>query len=253
MNPRYLVPAAAAVLLVSCGTEETLVTTTVSATTEQVQRCSYTWREDDGWAFISWALDMEGGSEALAIQSGFSPNEIPETGEEIVLPVSLDLSEALERRLEAARLVREATQVLDTGDTASVRGLLIRAMDIDPDWSVPAYDLSLLMLHQEGPGAVLELLQPIAYKFDAALLQSRIAWNSGSTEEALRQLEICLMDDNPPFQALAAAALIYTVTGNYYQASGIWREILASPEADASIRLMAAEYAILYEEREMQR
>jgi len=57
------------------------------------------------------------------------------------------------------------------------------------------------------------------------------------------------MDDEPPFEALAAAALIYTVTGNYYQASGIWREILASPEADASIRLMAAEYALLQEER----
>jgi hypothetical protein len=57
------------------------------------------------------------------------------------------------------------------------------------------------------------------------------------------------MDDSPPFEALAAAALIYTVTGHYYQASGIWREILASPEADASIRLMAAEYAILQEQR----
>ena len=57
------------------------------------------------------------------------------------------------------------------------------------------------------------------------------------------------MDESPPFEALAAAALIYTVTGHYYQAAGIWREILANPEADASIRLMAVRYAILHEER----
>ena len=232
----------------SCGTDDTVVlpdNTSFSAD----ERCVYTWRENDGWAFIAWAIDVEGGAETLAIQSGYSPSARPQPGEQLTLPLPQEISEALENRLESARIVREATEVLETGDTASVRRLLEEAIEKDPSWSIPTYNLSLIMLDQEGPEAVLELLEPIAYKYDAALIQSEIAWNRGNPEEALRQLEICLMDDSPPFEALAAAALIYTVTGNYYQASNIWREILASPEANASIRLMAVKYAILYEER----
>ncbi len=249
--------AAAAVIVplvlfsLSCGEQETVVLPDIARYTAD-ERCRYTWQENDGWAFIAWAIDIEGGAEILAIQSGYSPSERPEPGEEITLPLPEILSEALENRLAAARIVREATDALETGDTTSVRNLLESAMERDPLWSIPAYNLSLLILRQEGPGAVLELLQPIAYKYDAALIQSEIAWNSGDPDEALRQLEICLMDESPPFVALAAAALIYTVTGHYYQASGIWREILASPEADASIRLMALKYAILYEERNRQ-
>ena len=94
------------------------------------------------------------------------------------------------------------------------------------------------------------MLQPWSHKFDIALIQSEIAWNNGDPVVALRQLEICLMAESPPFEALAAAALIYTVTGHVYQASGIWRDILASHEADASIRLMAVKYAILFEQRQ---
>ena len=201
---------------------------------------------------MAWAIDIEGGAEMLAIQSGYSPSELPEPGEEVTLPLPEEFSEALGNRLCAARIVREATDVLETGDTASVRRLLESAMERDPLWSIPAYNISLIILRQEGPEAVLELIQPIAHKYDAALIQSEIAWNSGDPDEALRQLEICLMDEYPPFEALAAAALIYTVMGHYYQASGIWREILASPEADASIRLMAMKYAILHEDRDNQ-
>ncbi len=246
--------AAAAVIVtlillsLSCGPPDTVVLPDIARYTSE-ERCRYTWQENDGWAFIAWAIDIEGGAETLAIQSGYSPSERPEPGEEVTLPLPEELSEALENRLEAARMVREATDVLETGDTTSVRRLLESAMEMDSLWSIPAYNISLIILRQEGPGAVLELLQPIAYKYDAALIQSEIAWNSGDPDEALRQLEICLMDESPPFEALAAAALIYTVTGHYYQASGIWREILASPEADASIRLMAVRYAILHEER----
>ncbi|NOQ23138.1 MAG: hypothetical protein GQ565_10895 [Candidatus Aegiribacteria sp.] len=232
----------------SCGPEDTVVLPDIAQYTAD-ERCRYTWQENDGWAFIAWAIEIDGGAETLAIQSGYSPSERPQPGEEITLPLPQELSEAFENRLEAARLVREATEVLETGDTTSVRRLLESAMQRDPQWSIPTYNISLIILRQEGPGAVLEILEPIAHKYDAALIQSEIAWNCGDPDEALRQLEICLMDESPPFEALAAAALIYTVTGNYYQASGIWREILASPEADASIRLMAVRYAILHEER----
>ncbi len=251
MSKAAAVIAYLTLLSLSCGTPETLILPDIARYTAE-ERCRYTWHENDGWAFIAWAIDIEGGAETLAIQSGYSPSERPENGVEVTLPFPEELSETLENRLEAARMVREATDVLETGDTASVRNLLESAMERDPLWSIPAYNLSLIILRQEGPVAVLELLQPIAHKYDAALIQSEIAWNCGDPDKALRQLEICLMDESPPFEALAAAALIYTVTGNYYQASGIWREILASPEADASIRLMAAKYAILYEERNRQ-
>lgn len=235
----------------ACGTSDRVVLSDDTCYTTG-ERCKYTWQENDGWAFIAWAIDIEGGAETLALQSGYTSSERPEPGEEITLPLMEELSEALETRLEAARIVREATDLLETGDTASVRSLLESAIQRDPAWSIPAYNLSLLMLVQEGPGAVLELLEPIAYKYDAALIQSEIAWNRGDSDAALRQLEICLMDESPPFEALAAAALIYTITGHYYQASGIWREILACPEADASIRLLAVKYAIIYEERNRQ-
>ena len=239
---------ASMLLLVSCGTEETVVLPE-GPDYSGTERCRYVWRQNDGWAFLAWALDIDGGASVLAIQSGFDPSEIPQPGDTVTLPLHRDLSGALQRRLEAARLVREATGELERGDTLAVTGLLHEAILEDSTWSVPAYDLSLILLRSEGPASVMEVLAPIAHKYDAALLQSEMAWNRGDTDDALRQLEICLMDDAPPFEALAAAALIYTVTGNYYQASGIWREILASPEADASIRLMAAEYALLQEER----
>lgn len=235
-------------ILVACGTQDTVVLPEINEYSTG-EYCRYTWQENDGWAFIAWAIELDGGAEVLAIQSGYSPSERPQPGEDVTLPLPQELSEALESRLESARLVREATEVLQTGDTTSVRRLLESAMQRDPEWSIPTYNISLIILEQEGPGAVLELLEPIAHKYDAALIQSEIAWNTGDPDEALRQLEICLMDESPPFEALAAAALIYTVTGHYYQAAGIWREILASPEADASIRLMAVRYAILYEER----
>ena len=243
-----ILTASLLLILLSCGTQDTVVLPDITRYTTE-ERCRYTWQENDGWAFIAWAIELDGGAETLAIQSGYSPSERPQPGEEVTLPLPEELSEALENRLESARLVREATEVLETGDTTSVRRLLESAIQRDPQLSIPTYNISLIILKQEGPGAVLELLEPIAHKYDAALIQSEIAWNSGDPDEALRQLEICLMDESPPFEALAAAALIYTVTGHYYQASGIWREILASPEADASIRLMAVRYAILYEER----
>jgi len=238
-----------AVLLLACGgTEHTLVNRPVLEPAGT--SCSYLWREDDGWAFLAWALDVEGGAAALALASGYDPMELPSPGDTVMMPLNPHLQSAMEARFQAARLVREATGALEERDTVAVRDLLTRAMDSDPGWSVPVYDLSLIVLRQEGPEKVLQLLRPVSHKYEAALLQSELAWNRGDTEEALDQLEICLMDQDPPFEVMAAAALIYTVMGKDYQASGIWRRILASPEADASIRLMAAEYALLQEERQ---
>jgi hypothetical protein len=248
LDYRYIIAVLVSQLLISCGSQDSAVLPDTASYSDP-ERCTYTWQEGDGWAFIAWALDLEGGAEALALQSGYSPSERPSPGDQIRLPLDEDLSEALENRLESARLVRSATDKLQEADTAAVRQLLCQAMEKDSTWSVPVYDLSLIMLKQEGARAVLDLLAPLAHKYDAALVQSEIAWNMGDTDNALRQLEICLMDEDPPFEVLAAAALIYTVTGNFYQASGIWRQILASPEADPSIRMMALQYAMLQEER----
>lgn len=217
---------------------------------EDNEWCRYTWKENDGWAFIAWAIDVQDGADILAIQSGYLPHKKPQPGEEIRFPFPENLLDALERRLDAARLVREATEILESEDTLSVCNLLEAAIEMDSSWSVPAYNLALILLETEGPDSVLTMLQPWSHKFDVALIQSEIAWNNGDPDIALRQLEICLMAESPPFEALAAAALIYTVTGHVYQASGIWRDILASHEADASIRLMAVKYAILFEQRQ---
>lgn len=235
------------VLTASCG--ETLVQTLPDAPIHEASRCTYEWREGDGWAFIAWALDLPEGAQPLALQAGYMIDSVPQTGTLITLPLSQDLSEALENRLEAARLVREATETLLAGDTLRVFHYLDQAMQTDPSWSVPAYDAALLLLAEGRDLEAVALLAPWSHKYDAALVQSSVAWNRGDSGTALEEIEITLQDDSPPFEVLAAAALIYTVTGHYYQASAIWREILGSPEADSAIRLMAARYALIQELR----
>lgn len=247
MKSHYLLMAWVLMLITSCGPESTVVIPDVVLTDQP--RCGYTWNEGDGWAFIAWAIDIPNGALALALQSGYIVTETPEPGTEIFLPLSPDLAHALESRMEAARLVREATETLGQGDTTAVFGILEEAMETDPTWSIPAYNVSLLLLEQGRPMDALELLEPWSHKYEAALVQSSIAWNDGATDMAMEQLEITLLEEDPPFEVLAAAALIYTVTGNGYQASNFWLRILADPDADPSLRLMAAEYAVLQELR----
>jgi len=246
----YRFTAWAVALTASCG--EQLVQTLPDAPIHDAARCTYEWREGDGWAFIAWALDIPDGAQPLALQAGYMVDSVPEPGTPIVLPLSQELSEALENRLEAARIVREATEALASGDTLSVYNMLDQAMETDPSWSVPAYNASVLLLAEGHDEQAVMLLEPWSYKYDAALVQSSVAWNRGDSQTAMEEIEITLMDDSPPFEVLAAAALIYTVTGNYYQANIIWRQILASPQADSSIRLMAARYALIQELRTRQ-
>jgi len=234
-------------LAASCG--RTTVQTLPEDPFREAARCSYEWREGDGWAFIAWALDIPDGAMPLALQAGYMVDSIPEPGTVITLPLSQEFDEALKARLEAARIVREATEVLETGDTLRVYNILDQAIQTDPSWSVPAYDLAVLMLAEGRGDEAVTMLEPWSHKYDAALVQSSVAWNRGDSRTALDEIEITLMDDSPPFEVLAASALIYTVTGNFYQANLIWREILGSPEADSAIRLMAARYALIQEQR----
>jgi hypothetical protein len=243
----YMAIAWTVVLSASCGPH--LVQTLPDTPIHDAARCTYEWREGDGWAFIAWALDIPDGVLPLALQAGYMTDSIPEPGTRITLPLSQDLSEALENRLQAARIVRDATEALESGDTLRVFNYLDQAMETDPSWSVPAYNASVLLLAEGRDEEAVRLLDPWSYKYDAALVQSSVAWNRGDSETAMEEIEISLMDESPPFEVLAAAALIYTVTGNYYQANAIWRTILASPEADSSIRLMAARYALIQELR----
>ncbi len=247
MKMTYLLMGWVLMLVTSCGPEDTIVIPVVTLT--DLPTCEYTWHEDDGWAFIAWAIDIPDGAVTIALQAGYMVNEIPEPGTTINLPLAPDLQEALRLRMEAARLVREATDTLAEGDTVSVFSILAEAMDTDPSWSIPAYNYSLLLLEQDRLEEIIPLLEPWSHKYEAALVQSCIAWNNGDSEEALNQLEIALMDENPPFAVLAAAALIYTVTGYEYQASNFWLRILADPDAAPSLRLMAVQYALIQEVR----
>lgn len=243
---------AVALLMLSCGTSERVITYTVEYTPVVTERCVYEWQENDGWAFIAWALDIHAGAEALAIQSGYLPHETPEPGTEVLLPLDADFSDAFESRMSAARKVREATECLETGDTISVYTLLLEAIEEDSSWSVPACNIALLLIERDMRDTAREFLQPWAHKYDATLILAGIAWQQGDSEEAIRQVEIALMNTDAPFEAKASAALIYSVTGHLYQASSLWRDILANPEASSSIRLMAARLAILEERRSQQ-
>ncbi len=238
-----------AILMLACGASERVISSTVVYTPAVTERCAYEWQEDDGWGFIAWALDIRDGSEALAIQSGYLLHETPDPGTEVMLPLDASLSGALEARLDAARKVREATECLEDGSSIAVFPLLLEAIEFDSTWSVPACNIAVILIERDLHDTARDFLQPWAYKYDAALILAGIAWQQGDSNEAIRQVEVALMDENAPFDAKASAALIYSVTGYLYQASALWREILADPDATSSIRLMAARLAILEERR----
>jgi hypothetical protein len=109
--------------------------------------------------------------------------------------------------------------------------------------------MAIILLEEGNTQAALDLLEPVSYKYRPALILSMIAWEDGRSSDALAYLETTLAGPDPPAEALAAAALLYTVTGNRYLASSIWRRILAQPDADSRLRLMAVRFALLEQRR----
>ena len=236
-------------LIAACGTREYVPLDNPPETMVD-SKCPYTWQENDSWAFISWAvLDSEDAVDALALSSGYQPGTRPEPGTTIQLPVSSDLEEALEVRMESARLVRSATESFEDTDNVSAFRFLRRASQTDPSWSIPLCDMALILLEEGNAREAQAILEPFAHKYRPALILSLIAWEDGRSADALAYLETSLAAPDPPAEAQAAAALLYTVTGNRYLASSIWLRILALPDADSRLRLMAVRFALLEQRR----
>lgn len=242
---RVLLALAAA----GCGTREVLPDEVLIADGSGGLR--YVWREGDSWRFLAWAImDSEDGEgfEALALTSGWNPaGPLPAPGDTVRLPLEASLGSALDARLEAARLVRLATSAADSGGTEPAESLLRDAIHADPGWSVPAYDLALLLTARGDMDGAEAILRPVAHKPRAALVLARIAWEHGDVEGALKLLETALLSEDPPGEALAAAALAYTITGNGSQASRLWLRLLQDPEAESALRLMAVLHSLDFE------
>ena len=81
----------------------------------------------------------------------------------------------------------------------------------------------------------------MAHKYTPALLLAMLDWEEGLTGSALDRISEAMSEPDPPPETLAAAAVMYTVTGEDYLASLAWRRILENPDAPSAIRLMALE------------
>lgn len=219
-------------------------------TEARAPRLDYTWQQGDSWLFISWAvLDDPDAAAALALGSGFPPDSLPPVGSEVGLPLDPALEGALQARLRSARLVREATALIDSGDVHEALSRLERAGAVDTAWSVPVYDMAIIYLRGGDRTRALSLLSRHGHKYRIALLLAGLHWQAGATSEAIRLLEYALMSPRPSTELLASAALAYSVAGMSYNAGQLWRRVLADPKADSSLRLMAVRYALIEEQR----
>jgi len=202
----------------------------------------YTWQEGDSWRFLAWAIldaDSGQGYDALALMAGCRPDSAPSPGDRILLPLDPSLSQALQARMESARLVREATEARSGGSGQVADSLLRRAISKDPSWSVPAWDLALLQLDAGDRRGAAATLAPVAGKPRAEIMLARMSWEGGNADAALRHVETAMLAPEPSPEILACAAVLYTVTGNRYQASRLWLRILADPSAGSDLRILA--------------
>ncbi len=212
----------------------------------------YAWQEGDTWRFLAWAVldaDRGEGHETLALTAGFAPGVPPEPGAIVRLPLDPSLAGALESRLAAARLVRQATRMREEGRAGEVPGLLLQAIERDAGWSVPRFDLALLVLEEGLVDSARALLEPVATRPRAALLLGVMDWEGCDLEGAVRHLEEAVAGVDPPPEALAAAAIAQMAAGNRYRASRLWLELLQDPDAPSELRLMGLHYCMMLEER----
>jgi len=232
-------------VLASCGGPGTTAIPERPSITDEGGKCGYVWKEGDSWEFLSWAvMGSEDHADALCLGSGFAPGTSPAPGDTVMLPLSPSLADPMHHRLEAARLVRGAGEAREAGDRATACSLLLEARRTDGDWSVPVYDLALIYIEDGALDAARDLLAPLAHKYRVARLLSWIAWNRGRMDEALEHIQTALMDPAPPPEVLLSAGIIYSVTGDDYQAGRMWRRVLSDPGADSRLRLQALRWAL---------
>lgn len=212
--------------------------------------CSYTWQQGDYWEFLAWALlDDTDSADALAVTAGYTPETFPSPGTEITIPFSPDLQEAAEKRMRAARLVQLATDLKEENRERCMEHLT-EAHQLDPAWSVPVTDITVLLMEEGRTDEALELLAPLSHKTVPAMILAGIDWQNGNTQGALEHLAEALSVERPKPEALAAAGIVWTVTGNTSGAVTAFRRLLEDPDAPAELRVTALQYS-LYLEREL--
>lgn len=229
------------VSLTGCVTRTTVTGPFVFNTANAGERCMLTWASGDYWEFLAWALLSDpDASDVLAMAAGYPPDSLPAPGTRVGLPLSGDMEAALERRLASARLVRDAS-VLRRQGGQGVMALLEAAVSLDPDWSVPRTDMAILYLESGDRDGAEGILEPVAHKYTPALLMAMLDWEEGLTESAMMRISEAMAEPDPPPETLAAAGVMYTVTGDTYLAAQVWQKILEDPLAPSHIRLMAME------------
>jgi len=229
------------VSLTGCVTRTTVTGPFVFNTSQAGERCMMTWVSGDYWEFLAWALLSDpAASGVLAMSAGYPSDSLPEPGTRVGLPLPADMEEALARRLASARLVRDASVMRRQCDP-SVMALLESAVALDPEWSVPRTDLAIMFLESGDRRGAADVLEPVVHKYTPALVMAMLDWEDGLTESAMVRISEAMAEPDPPPETLAAAGVMYTVTGDVYLASQAFRKILENPDAPSHIRLMAME------------
>lgn len=235
----------------SCAPREAAVAPGMEIAVSGGTTLDYVWQDGDTWRFLAWAiLDSENGEgyEAIALTSGFMPDQAPATGSIVTLPLDPSMRDALEDRLASARLVREATGQHGAGHEEESEASLREAITADPGWSVPRYDLALLLIGRMDAGSARAVLEPVSGKPRAALLLGLMAWEEGDVMVARARLEAAVAAEYPPAEALASAAIAYMVTGEDYLAGRLWTRLLQDASAPSELRLMAVRFCLgMYE------
>lgn len=238
---RTAVAASVLVSFTGCVTRTTVTGPFVFNAAQTGERCIMTWASGDYWEFVAWAiLSDPTASDVLAMAAGYSPDSLPAPGTRVGLPLSGDMEAALLRRMASARLVRDASVLRRQGDQG-VMALLEAAVGEDPEWSVPRTDMAIWFLESGDRRSAAGILAPVAHKYTPALLMAMLDWEDGLTESAMFRISEAMAEPDPPPETLAAAGVMYTVTGDIYLASQAWRKILENPDAPSHIRLMAME------------
>ncbi len=239
----FLIIAAA-----SCTRTRVVQSRYVINTDESISGCIYTWQQGDYWELLGWALmDDPSAASALAITAGYTPDTFPRPGDDITIPIPEEYSQAAVDRMQAARLVREATEIRFSS-REQCRELLETAMELDPVWSVPVINMTVLLMEENRTEEALELLEPLSHKCAPAMVLAGIEWKRGCTSSALNHLAEALSTDNPRPEALAAAGIAWLVTGERSSAAAVFRRLLENPGAPSELRILALQYALMLEQ-----
>jgi len=242
---KTLILTAAVILAAGCTKTTVVQSRYIILPDTQNSQCRYTWQHGDYWEFLAWALlDDVPAADVLAITAGYLPEVLPAPGTEILIPLSEDLEQAAVNRMDAARLVRAATELRET-DRDGCMQLLRQAEEKDPSWSVPVADITVLLLEDGKTDQALELLDPMCHKNIPAFILAGIDWRNGNTEGALRHLSEAMATNNPRPEVLAATGIALAVTGEREQAGNNIRQLLEDPDAPSELRVLAMRYALM--------